>query len=201
MRSCIVLLFLLALLITPALAQLPGASVSVGYSYLTSGSLSSGPLTTTRDLSNFSGLNVSGELKLFPFISGVAEYGANFGTERVTLACEVIIPCPGPFRGDTRLQTFLFGPRVSFSIGPFRPFAHVLVGGAHLSEHMSVTVPAIGGSFSNPETAFATALGGGVDYKLIKGIAWRLQADDLRTSFSNSSQHNLRFTTGIVLRF
>ena len=197
-RRMSVTLFLASFAV-PALAQIPGGSVSLGYSYLTSGSLSSGPLTTTRNLSNFNGLNVSGELKLSPFISGVAEYGANFGTERVTLTCEVIVPCPGPFHSDTRLHTFLFGPRASFSVGPFRPFAHVLVGGAHLSEKVSISVS--GGSFSSPGTAFATAFGGGVDYKLIKGIAWRLQADDLRTSFSNSSQHNLRFTTGIVLRF
>lgn len=180
-------------------AQIPGGSVSLGYSYLTSGSLSSGPLSTSRNLSNFNGLNVSGEIKMFPWISGVAEYGVNFGTERVTQPCEVIIPCPGPFSGDTRLHTFLFGPRLSVSVGRFRPFAHVLVGGAHLSE--TVSIPVSGVSFSSPGTTFATAFGGGLDYKLIKGIAWRLQADDLRTSFSNSSQHNLRFTTGIVLRF
>lgn len=199
MRRWVTLSILLLWLTIPALAQIPGGSVSLGYTYLTSGSLSSGPVTTSRNLSNLNGFNVSGELRLLPWISGVAEYGATFGTESITPGCEVIIPCPGPFHGDTHLQTFLFGPRASVSIGRFRPFAHVLVGGAHLSENFSVPVSIA--TFSSPGTTFATALGGGLDYKLIKGIAWRLQADDLRTSFSNTSQHNLRFTTGIVFRF
>jgi hypothetical protein len=199
MRRWIALLVFFASFSVLATAQIPGGSVFVGYSYLTSGSLSSGPvLTTSRNLSNLNGFNVSGELKLLPWVSGVAEYGANFGTEQVTPICEVIIPCPGPFHGDTHLQTFLFGPRASFSVGRFRPFAHVLVGGANLKE--SVSAPA-GFNFSSPGTTFATAFGGGLDYKLIKGIAWRVQADDLRTGFSNASQHNLCFTTGIVLRF
>lgn len=198
MRRLIALIVSLASFSALAAAQIPGGSVYLGYSYLTSGSLSSGPVLTSRNLSNLNGFNVSGELKVFPWISGVAEYGANFGTEQITPTCEVIILCPGPFHGDTHLQTFLFGPRASFSVGRFRPFAHVLLGGANLKE--SVSAPA-GFSFSSPGTTFATAFGGGLDYKLIKGIAWRVQADDLRTGFSNASQHNLRFTTGIVLRF
>jgi hypothetical protein len=188
-----VLVFLVSITIVAG-AQLPGGSISLGYTYLTSGSLSSGPLTTSRNLSNLNGFNVAGEFKLLPWISGVAEYGATFGTEQLTPACEVIIPCLGPFHGDTRLQTFLVGPRAWVSIGPFRPFAHVLVGGGHLGENFSVTTSGI--NSSNSETALATAFGGGLDYKLIKGIAWRVQVDDLRTAFSNTSQHNLRFYNG-----
>jgi opacity protein-like surface antigen len=192
------LVFLVSITVA-ATAQLPGGSISLGYTYLTSGSLSSGPLTTSRNLSSLNGFNIAGEFKLLPWISGVAEYGATFGTEQLTPPCEVIIPCLGPFHGDTRLQTFLVGPRASVSIGPFRPFAHVLVGGGHLGETFSGSTSGI--NSSNSETAFATAFGGGLDYKLIKGIAWRIQADDLRTAFFNTSQHDLRFTTGIVFRF
>jgi Outer membrane protein beta-barrel domain len=199
MRKCAGLFLCLASLTALSAAQLPGGSVYVGYTYLTSGSLSSGPLTSGRDLSNLNGFNVSGELKLLPWISGVAEYGGNFGTERVTPFCEAIAsPCP-PFQANTHIQTFLFGPRASVSIGRFRPFSHVLLGGAHLGESGSGSTPA--STFTHSETGFATALGGGLDYKLIKGIAWRIQADDLRTDFFNNSHHNFRFTTGIVFRF
>jgi hypothetical protein len=200
MRKGVGLALFLMWLTTVCAAQVPAGSVSVGYSYLTSGSFSSGPLTTTRNFSNLNGLNVAGELKLLPWISGVAEYGVNFGTERVTPVCEIIIPCPGPFHGDTRLQTFLFGPRVAVSVGRFRPFAHVLLGGAHLHEGFSVPVSS---SFANSisDTNFAIAFGGGLDYKLVKGLAWRIQADDLRTDFFNTTHHNFRFTTGVVFRF
>jgi len=121
MRKCMGLLILVMSVTGVSAAQLPGGNVYLGYTYLTSGSLSSGPLSTRHDLSNLNGFLVSGELKLLPWISGVAEYGANFGTERVSPFCEAITPCPVPFSGDTRIQSFLFGPRASLSIGPFDP--------------------------------------------------------------------------------
>jgi hypothetical protein len=74
-----------------------------------------------------------------------------------------------------------------------------LLGGAHLSQ--SLSVPVSGANFSGSETGFATAFGGGLDYKLIKGVAWRIQADDLRSDFFNSSHQNLRLSTGILFRF
>jgi hypothetical protein len=149
MRKCIGLLILVMSVTGVSAAQVPGGNVYLGYTYLTSGSLSSGPLSTRHDLSNLNGVLVSGELKLLPWISGVAEYGANFGTETVNPFCEAITPCPVPFRGDTRMQTFLFGPRASLSIGGFRPFAHLLLGGAHLSQ--SLSVPVSGANFSGSE--------------------------------------------------
>jgi hypothetical protein len=110
------LVFLLSITVA-ATAQLPGGSISLGYTYLTSGSLSSGPLTTSRNLSNLNGFSIAGEFKLLPWISGVAEYGATFGTEQLTPPCEVIIPCSGPFHGDTRLQTFSSDPARQYLSG------------------------------------------------------------------------------------
>ena len=55
--------------------------------------------------------------------------------------------------------------------------------------------------FSNSDTSLATAIGGGLDYKLIKGIAWRVQGDELHTRFFGGGQNNFRFSTGIVFRF
>jgi hypothetical protein len=79
------------------------------------------------------------------------------------------------------------------SVGKFKPFVHGLFGGARTKGN--------GGGFSISDTAFATALGGGVDYRLVRGIAWRAQADDVRTSFFSGTQHNFRFSTGLVLHF
>jgi len=45
-------------------------------------------------------------------------------------------------------------------------------------------------------------LGGGVDLKLTKLIAWRLiQAEYLLTHFARSNQNNVRLSTGLVFRF
>jgi hypothetical protein len=106
MRRWLGVFLFLASLTIPALAQIPGGSVYAGYSYLTSGSLSSGPVTTSRNLSNPNGFNVAGELKLLPWISGVAGYGATFGTERITPGCEVIIHARARFMAIRTCRLF-----------------------------------------------------------------------------------------------
>ncbi len=86
----------------------------------------------------------------------------------------------------------MLDPRVSVPIGKFTPFAHALFGGAHISDSNGA---------SNSDTSFSTAIGGGIDYKLIKGLAWRIQSDEQHTKFFNNGQNNLRLATGIVVRF
>ncbi|HEY1272888.1 MAG TPA: outer membrane beta-barrel protein, partial [Terriglobales bacterium] len=158
------------LLLAPlAPAQVPGGNVYIGYSYVRADLSSNGPFTSSFSNSNLHGWNGSAEIKMLPWIGGVADFGGNYGTSRVTPFCEVIPSCPLPsFDVNTHVHTFLFGPRVSVSVGPFRPFAHVLIGAAKLN----ATTTAAGVSFSNSETTFTTAVGGGLDYRLVKGLAW-----------------------------
>ena len=75
----------------------------------------------------------------------------------------------------------------------FRPFVHALFGGAHVNEN------ALGAADSS--TAFASAFGGGVDYRLTPRFSWRVQIDALQTRFFNTTQTNARISTGIVVRF
>ena len=91
------------------------------------------------------------------------------------------------------MHNVLFGPRVSVSVGKVTPFAHALFGVSRISESAS--------GFSDSDTSFATALGGGVDYRLIHGLGWRVQADMLQTRFFSDTQNNFRLSTGIVLNF
>jgi hypothetical protein len=84
----------------------------------------------------------------------------------------------------------LFGPRVSVSVGPVRPFAEAMFGAAHINTN----------GFGS-DTSFATAIGGGLDYRIFHLLAWRFEGDFIRTSLFNTTQHNARFTTGVVLRF
>jgi hypothetical protein len=87
----------------------------------------------------------------------------------------------------------LIGPRLSIPVGKFTPFAHALVGAGHANDR--------GTGYSNSDTSLATAIGGGIDYKLIPAVAWRLQGDELHTRFFGSTQDHFRFSTGIVVRF
>jgi hypothetical protein len=73
-----------------ASAQLPGGDVYVGYSFVHADIPTNTFLATTNGSSNFSGWNGSLELKLLPWVGGVADFGANYGTETITLNCQVI---------------------------------------------------------------------------------------------------------------
>ena len=98
------------------------------------------------------------------------------------------------------MQTYLFGPRLNLRrFDHFVPFGEVLFGAAHGSSQVT-------GETS--QSAFALAVGGGVDVVLTKYLAWRFfQADYLMTNFSgsllnaNGRQNNFRIGSGAVLRW
>jgi outer membrane protein with beta-barrel domain len=155
---------------------LPKGNVFVGYSYTRAdfGGGSKG---------NLNGWDGSLEGKIFPFVGIVADLNGNYGGRDL----------PSLFHVNLKEYNFLFGPRVSVSVGKVRPFAHVLIGAAH--ENLSAT------GFSDSDTSFATAPGGGMDYKLMRLVAWRFQGDYLQTRLFSNTQNNFRFTTGLVLNF
>jgi hypothetical protein len=174
-QKTFVIAFILLLFTTLASAQ--SANIFFGYSYAHAG-------LVQNNGTNLNGWNGSLEGKFLPWVGLVADLGGYYGSQTV----------PGTgVKASGNVYTFMFGPQVSVSVGKLTPFAHVLVGAGHTSA--SVT------GYSNSDTSFATALGGGVDYKLVKGLAWRGQLDFLQTRFYSNTQNNVRFSTGIVLRF
>jgi hypothetical protein len=110
-------------------------------------------------------------------------------------------PCPDfcppstdTFSVDTHLGTYLFGVHVPYRKSDrFTPYASALIGKATVTGKVS--------GFKESSSGFGMALGGGVDVGLTKRLAWRVQADYLRTDFYKQIQDNYRFQTGIVLRF
>ena len=147
-----------------AFAQIPAVpsgNIFVGYSY-------NRATLNVDGKSNLNGWNGSLEGRIFPFIGLVADL-TNLNTKE---------------------HNFLFGPRVSFSAGRFRPFAHVLIGVSR------VTVDGFGS-----DTSFGSAYGGGLDYKLGGPLHWRFQGDYLQTRFFSNTQNDFRFSTGIVFHF
>ena len=101
----------------------------------------------------------------------------------------IVADLSGHYRAGVSVHNVVFGPRISVPVGNFTPFAHALVGVGHTSD----------GSVS--DTSFSDALGGGLDYRLVHGLAWRFQLDALQTRFFSATQNDVRFSTGIVLRF
>jgi opacity protein-like surface antigen len=162
----------LLLFTTAASAQAPtSGNVFFGYSYM-SADLVSGNRT------NLNGWNGSLEGKLFPFVGIVADVTGDYGAQNAV---------------DLTMYNVLFGPRVSFSAGRYRPFAEALVGFSRLSESAN-------GS-SNSNNSFAYALGGGLDYRIIPLLSWRVQADLIRSGFFSTTQSNVRVSTGVALHF
>jgi len=168
-------------------------NVFFGYSYYNS--------KLAVDHANLNGWEASLEGKVFPHVGIVADFSGHYGSQGVPICPVVPVGGPGGGCGALSVSTHeldvLFGPRISFSVGRWTPFGEGLFGVAHINTN--------GYGSGN---SFATALGGGLDYRIVKPVAWRFQLDYMRTQLSlpsngswPGSQNNLRFSTGIVLRF
>src|SRR5258708_36138957 len=150
MRVVSAAMFLLIVVAGASFAQVPSGNVFVGYSYLSAD-------TNTSNRANLNGWEGSIEGKIFPFISLVGDISGHYGTEKSN---QFIFPGGGFVDTHGNLHSFLVGPRVSVSMHGVRPFAHVLIGGAWVRQ-------SIAGTSAN-DASFATAVGGGVDFKLMK---------------------------------
>ncbi len=150
---------------------------------------------------NLNGWELSAEGKVAPFVSMVLDLGTTYGTLQIPNS--VLYGSTGTTPADSRVVTYMFGPRASITLGRIRPFAHVLVGGAHLHQNVS-KYPS---SYIYGETALADAFGGGVDYRILPHIGARVQVDDLQTRFHSdypeklSMKNNIRASAGIVFNF
>jgi hypothetical protein len=84
--------------------------------------------------------------------------------------------------------------------GRISPFVHALVGAAH--ETVGTGITSAGITVPTSGNAFALALGGGVDVKLIPFVFLRaIQIDYLLTTFNSNTQSQPRVSVGLVLRF
>lgn len=182
-------LFLAAIFSSVAAAQIPTAgNVYFGYTYYNT------DLSLNRG--NLNGWQGTLEGRLFPYVGIVADLTGHYGTLSFAVPpCVVPVGgngggCASNLNASAHVYEVLFGPRVGIPIGKFRPFAEFEVGVGHVNTN---------GFGSN--TSFATAIGGGLDYKIFRPLAWRFEGDYIHTSFFNNGQNNLRLSTGIVLRF
>lgn len=146
------------------------------------------PLVVTTH-PNLNGWNFSGAYMVVPWFSTKADFSGNYGTALGS--------------SSARIHTFLFGPEARWP-GHISPFVQVLFGGAHTSGS--------GGTIANnaqyntvlskTDSAFALALGGGIDAKVRSSVWVRLiQLDDLVAHFQSGTQNQPRVSAGVVIRF
>jgi opacity protein-like surface antigen len=145
-----------------------------------------------------------------------ADVGGNYGSLFTASSGSSITGLP-----SFNSYSFLFGPVVQSHSGKARPFVHGLFGLNRFDTGSASSITNVSRTSlpSASDTAFAMALGGGLDYNLSSKLALRLgQFDYLYTGhnmnsfaadifgagiFSGFASHenNLRFSAGIVLRF
>jgi len=184
MRKLIVIASTFFLFAGLAAAQVPtSGNIFFGYSFYSTD-------LSSIDRANTNGWQASLEGKVFSFLGIVADFDGHYGSQNFpTTVCPGQLPClPAPFSANLSEHNVLFGPRFSASVGKFRPFAEFEIGVGHVSE-------------SQTDTSLATAVGGGVDYKILHALAWRVQGDYVHTHYFSAGQNNVRISTGIVLRF
>jgi opacity protein-like surface antigen len=184
-----IVLFLFAGL---ASAQVPSGNVFFGYSYESTNTSAFGPgvVSSTVTRPNLHGWEASFEGKVLPFLGIVGDVSGHYGSQDFTK-----LTPNGPLNVSVtgHDQEYLVGPRLSVPVSKFTPFAEAMVGVAHI--HTGGTLP------GPSNTSFATAVGGGLDYKIFRPIAVRVEGDYLRTRFFSSTQNNFRLSIGGVLRF
>jgi hypothetical protein len=172
-----------------AAAQIPrSGNAFFGYSYAR-GHVSTG---TNQGGINANGWEGSVEGKFLPWLGVVADLDWHYGDRR--LNCTTSPTCTsGTALTTGSRHNFLIGPRASTSLGKYTPFAQLLFG-ASLQTNS-------GAGSTNSDTAFATAFGGGVDYKLLQGVALRGQIDSIHSSLFGRGSNDLRISSGVVFKF
>jgi opacity protein-like surface antigen len=186
-------LFLVAalmLLAMPMAAFAQKAEIFGGYSYLRGDDCDDNSGPNCDSGVDLHGFNVSFNQNIVKWIGLKADISGHYG--EVTLI-------PGVPKADLNAYLFLVGPQVNLpKYQRLRPFAHALFG----VMRVNLTQFPVGGRTTVRDSAFAVALGGGVDLKVNDLVAIRLfQTDYVLSRFDDATQNNFRASTGVVLRF
>jgi hypothetical protein len=138
---------------------------------------------------NLNGWEVSVTYMVFPWLGMEADLSGHYGAALG--------------ESTAKFHTYIFGPEARW---PARvsPYVHLLFGGTHESTstgNLSGITP-YNTVLSSSDTAFACALGGGVDIKAAPFVSVRpVQVDYLMTRFASNTQSQLRVSAGLVMHF
>jgi opacity protein-like surface antigen len=213
MKKRVVLLGMVLLFALAAAAQdMPKMETFLGYTYVRANSATNIPAFSANGGSGQFVYNFS------KYFGGVLDLGAVHNGNL------------GGFAIDSTAVNFLLGPRWSFRFSRLTPYVEALFGGSYIaqSSHVSsivstpvivLPVPATGlvpivpgqpitSRLVASQTAFAMAIGGGLDIKINKNVSFRpIGLDYYMTRFQNlrsgndNNQNNLRYTAGVNFTF
>ena len=117
----------------------------------------------------------------------------------------------GTYKSNFNMFTYLFGPVVGAHSHNVYVYGEFLMGGSNTNGYgnLEKAIDAGGGTINVTATQhpFTWALGGGLDWRMNKGVALRLgEMDWLATRYTNpltstNNQHSFRYLGGIVFTF
>jgi opacity protein-like surface antigen len=213
MKKVLLILGILALATTPAIAQecCPKWEVFLGYIYFNASA--KGDLISSDQFENRYGSHgISGSLtyNISEMIGLTADLGGN---RRSSVIDRLTLNDTTSRNADTEIKkvTFLFGPRFSARSEGINYFLQTLVGGVSSSADATGVTDANPGTNVSSEvssTDFALAIGGGVDIDATKNFAVRLFSFDyipVRAGRDGEGgrtwSHNYRLRAGIIIRW
>jgi hypothetical protein len=188
------------LIFSPVVSGQTKGDVYLGYSFVSSGltvrscCFSGSVSSASAGRASLNGWEASASVVFLPWLRAVGDVAGGYGTVPVVFSS---ILGSGKLNVNTNLHTYLFGVRASASVGRLAPFGQALIGLAQQSVSANAFITNVG----QRDSALAFDLGGGIDFRLVSRVAWRVQADYLQTKLFDSTQHDPRISTGIVLRF
>jgi hypothetical protein len=198
--------------LTAAAQDVPKMETFLGYTYVRANSATNVPAFSANGAGGQFAYNFN------RWISGVADLGAVHNGQI------------GRAEIDSTMANFMFGPRVSLRYSRIRPYFQTLFGGVYYTGSTRLDIipaepstpiflPGAGDITPLPgqavttrattsQTAFAMAIGGGLDIKINRylsfrpiGLDWYMTRLQNLRSQDDPNQHNLRYTTGVNFTF
>lgn len=170
-----------------AAQSLSSSNIFAGYSFV-------GANLYTGQHANLNGWNVAAEKKFLPFFGVLADFSGHYGSTDISSRAA----CPASSSGcvvssSVSEHYFQGGIRGSYATKWVRPYADLLLGAVRVTEG--------GPGVAVAKNGFEATLGAGVDVRIAKRFAWRIDGGYVRTGSFIAQQNSLRASTGPVFLF
>lgn len=140
------------------------------------------------------GWNVSLEKRYFPSFGIVLDLSGHYGSTGILKPdCTTTLPSGCLVNSSVNEYLFQFGVRAGYAGRRFRPFGEILFGAAVIDQN--------GQAVADRRSVLAETFGGGIDVRIRRRLAWRLDAGMVQTGPFVAQSRSLRASSGLVVHF
>lgn len=168
--------------------SLSSSNIFAGYSFV-------GANLYTGQHANLNGWNITAEKKFLPFFGVLADFSGHYGSTDIASSgsCLAGSTAGCPVTSSVSEYYFQGGIRGSYATKWVRPYADLLLGAVRITES--------GQGIAVSKNGFEATLGAGIDLRIAKRFAWRIDGGYVRTGSFLAQQNSLRASTGPVFLF